>query len=117
MAATQIHDFTVAQGARWSEDLLYRLEDRTTVVDLTGYGAELLIRTEPGGDALATLSTSNGLLTIAAALGKISISVPTATTAAWDWVDPAVYRLNLIDSNGERDTILEGSVVLREWST
>lgn len=115
MAQPQTHDFAVAQGARWTETLLYRLEDRTTVVDLTGYTAELIIKDEPDGTTLATLSTANGRLTITGALGQIDIAVPTSVTSAWDWDKPAVYRLDLIDGVSERHAILEGAVSLKEF--
>ena len=115
MSDVQRHDFTVSQGAAWAEDLFYYLDDRETPVNLTNYSCTIVAKTEPGGDVLATLSTAAGTIIIDGPLGKISINVPTATTAAWDWTEPAIYRLDLVDTQGEHFATLEGRIHLAEF--
>ena len=60
------HTFTIWQGATFNEVLtLYETNDRTMPRDLSGYTAEMVIRSKPQSPTpLITLNTSNGGITL-----------------------------------------------------
>jgi hypothetical protein len=113
------HTFTIWQGATFFEALtLYETSDRTLPRDLSGYSAEMIIRTKPQGSALLTLSTNNATTSPGCSItlgstseeqGVIKLLISASATAAINWKS-ASYDLTITDSGGITDALLYGGI-------
>lgn len=97
------HTFTIWQGATFYEVLtLYTTSDRTLPRNLSGYTAEMIIRTKPKGSELLTLSTNNAntdsgcsiVLQRDNVLGRIELKITDTATTIIPWKS-AVYDLTI----------------------
>ncbi len=100
---------TVEQGATCRTVLT--LSDSDGTIDLTGYTARLQIRESIDSPTpLYSLTTDpGGGITINGPDGQITITIPAATSTAWDW-RYGVYNLELVNGAGDVDRLLKGEV-------
>jgi hypothetical protein len=98
------------QGATFTLPLVWKQADGTPV-DLTGYSAQMDVRTSKTAEtAVVELTTINGRITLGGATGEITLMIPATITAT---LDPAayVYDLELIQGVTVY-RILEGTFVV-----
>ncbi len=101
----------IPQGATYGHNFLYRQLSDESVITLTSYTARLYIREKVTSTTTlyeATTDEDDGL-TINASLGKVTLEIPAATTAAWTWTK-AVYDLEIISAAGKVTRIVSGNV-------
>lgn len=121
------HDFVIEQGAIFSETVTY-LDSSGDPVDLTGYKAEMNIRTNKADTStiVKLLSTgagaSDGTITLGGAAGTLVLYIKASLTRAMT-LDRAYYDIELspggTDPNTADDTIrlLEGVITLSKEAT
>ena len=83
----------------------------TTPWDLTNYSATMTVRPFVGAETTTLVaSTNNGRITLGGVLGRVTVTIDSATTGA---IIPARYAYDLIlDSGSEVTRILEGKFVV-----
>ena len=102
-----VKDLTIIQGGTF--DIYWVLSIDGTVVDLTGYTAELVVRQSVGdADAILTLSTENGGIIITPEDGKIQLYISSEDTRALSFRN-AVYNLELTVSE-VTNRLLQGNI-------
>lgn len=103
----------VNQAATFPIKLTWKDTDGN-VRDLTGYTAELHVRTSD--DAASTLyegTSSGGGITLTDTKPNIDATIPYADTTLFDADDfPAVYDLRLISAGGEATRLIQGTLEL-----
>lgn len=106
MAATS--NFKLDQGA--DAVISFVLRDKSGPLDLTGYTAAMQMRVSVfASEAIDTLTTDNGRLTIDALEGKITASFPHAITGAYP-AQVVVYDLEIESADGIIKRVLEGNI-------
>jgi hypothetical protein len=95
------------QGATFSETFTWLQADQQTPVNLTGFSADMQVRTEAGGTLLAEFSTSGASISLGGSAGTITLSASATTTAGWTW-DGGYYDLHLTSGAGVVTTLLAG---------
>ena len=104
------YDFTVRASSTWRDAFtMYSTASSATPVNLTGYGAALIVKETPGAaSAYLTLTTGSGIA-LGGASGTIEIVQGASQTGAYTWQD-GEYTLSLIASGGDSNTLLTGRV-------
>lgn len=110
MKLAGVYDFTIQQGARLEVTFFCQDPDGTEI-DLTGYAARALVRTDAVVLDLAPVITDP-------AAGRIEIDVPASVTAALGGWRVATWDLEIY-TPGDADVqrILEGRVTLSPEAT
>lgn len=103
------HDITVEQGATFTLQVEWKDADGDPI-NLTGYTSAMQIRRTYGAPALLTLA-SGGAISIDAAAGKLTVTIPAATTAALAAPMQGVYDLE-VTTGTTVYRLLEGSVLV-----
>jgi hypothetical protein len=112
--AAATHNLIIDQGATWRLNLLYK-DSENSPIDLTGYTAQLQLRTSYDA-ASASLNLSNGSgITITANTGSIAI-VATATQTNALIAGDYVYDLE-ITLSGEVTRLIQGRAIVRPQVT
>lgn len=103
-------NFKIWRGATFRKRLTIYESDGTTPRDLTDYTAELIIRDEPDGTPLLTLTTENDGIVITGASGVIDLIISASESANIDW-NVGVYDLTITsgDVGGDTDALLFGT--------
>lgn len=102
---------TIWKGSTYSKRL--QILDETEIPrNLSGYTAELVAKTGPGGSVLMTLDTQAGGITLGGSNGTIDLFMTDEETDALTWRS-ALYTLSLIDASGNLDYILYGPIRIR----
>lgn len=104
----------IQKGATYKKSMVYKNEDQT-LVDLTGFTAEMQIRTgfeiEP---IILTLSTTNGRIILGGALGTIDLLIDKETTKLLAPAVKNIYDLELLSPSGEVIRLIEGIVTITD---
>lgn len=109
------YDFTMEQGSTFSKTFTYK-DSTGTAINLTGYTAKMEVRTEPiADDAIVTLTTENGGITLGGAAGTIKVDITATATAAFDFTK-ATYDIELITGTTV-SKLVYGTITLRKEST
>ena len=115
MAAGKL-DLTIEQGATFEKILLYKDADGQPI-DLTGYNAELQVRSSKDSTRiLLELSTDNSKIGISGETGQITLLILASETSQISWSE-AVYDLKLISDSGFSTRLVEGKVKLSKAVT
>lgn len=116
MTTAAKYDLLVEQGATYERKFVWTTLNPTnsrlppTPVNLTGYTGRLQIRANVKSETvLHEATTENGGISIDAAKGEVTLTIPAASSAAWSW-DKGVYDLELVSSSGAVKRFIEGSV-------
>jgi hypothetical protein len=105
---TAQYDLTIQQGATFRRQFRWLADGDP--VDLTGFAARMQIRRSVKAvDVLVDATTANGLLTIAALAGEVTVELPATLTAGISAVS-GVYDLEMVDPGGFVTRLLEGDV-------
>lgn len=117
MSIAPTYDLLVEQGATYERSFVWSTVNPTnsrlppTPVNLTGYSAEMQIRSAVNsGTILFTATTGNNKLVITAATGSVKLIIPATDSAAWTWTD-GVYDLELTNPvTGYVKRLVQGAV-------
>jgi hypothetical protein len=102
------YTFCIRPGTDWTQTLTWT--SGGTPVDLTGWSAHMQIRSDPGGELYADISTAAGGITLGGDAGTITLTIANAVTGAWTW-DNAYYDLLMTDTSGNISCLLSGQVI------
>lgn len=106
------YDFKLTKGSKFRRTLLFK-DAAGAAMNLTGYTARLRLRAfEDDADAL-DVSTASGELVVAAAEGKLVLTLSATQVDALPFVS-GVYRLDLIDPATDPEKLLHGAVLVSE---
>lgn len=104
------HNITIEVGADFRKSILLE-QPAGTPVNLTGYTARMMIRSNyADANPLISLTSSSGI-TLGGTAGTMEISIPAATTAALS-AGLAAYDLELTDTLTKKIRLLQGSVTI-----
>lgn len=101
---------SIDQGATWALSFEW-LDEQGQPIDLTGCTARMQLRATPASPVLLELSTDNGRLSLAGALGIIELLVDAPTTAGLS-CESGVYDLRVIFPGGQVDVVMGGRFTL-----
>lgn len=100
----------IEQGATFDEVLTWK-DANDDPINLTNYTARMSIKDDYDGAELLSLTTANQRLVLGGAAGTITFNVSATDTAALTF-DEAIYDLELEDSGGVVERLVEGNVKL-----
>lgn len=110
--AAGFHHFIIEQGATFQQTLTLK-DSSDAVINLTGYTAEMDLRkNQDDSNEVITLTTENSRITMGGAAGTIILTISATDSAALS-VGDGVYDLEITDSNGKVDRIMEGTYSIR----
>jgi hypothetical protein len=117
MVAAIYDKFVIEQGATFSAPVtVYNDLARTDPVDLTGYTARMMVRSDyENPTALVSLTTENGRITLGGAAGTITLLISATDTAGFTKGD-YVYDLELV-SGATVTRVLQGKIKVSREST
>lgn len=103
------HDFRIVYGDDWNPVLTMRQKNGDPV-DITGYGALLVVKVADDSEADVVRLTDGDGITMGGEAGTVQPLIPKATTLAWKDVPHTRLRFGfkLIDSLGFDDTKMKG---------
>lgn len=102
------YDITIEQGATFSRVFTWTADGSN--VNLTGYTARMMVRSDiEDTNALLTLTTENGGISLGGAAGTITVTISATATAALTR-GSAVYDLELISGSSVVTRLLKGVV-------
>jgi len=103
------YDFSVERNTHFSFSVVWK-DSTGAIVNLTGYTAELQIRSSATSSTVVqSLTTANGKLVITGAQGKVTISMTPAETQALT-LRRYVYDLRVVSGTGTATRLIEGSI-------
>ena len=105
------YDIVADQGATFQRVLTWK-DAQGSPINLTTYTARMQVRKSvSAGEALVSLTTSNGYITLGGALGTITLNCPASELAfdAGDWV----YDLEVESAAGVVTRIVMGRFLMR----
>ena len=101
--------FVIEKNAGFSKVLIFK-DKNSRPVNLTGYAANMQIRTNDGA-LQVDMSTANGRITIGGTDGSVTLSIPASITSTLNFVT-AAYDLLLTPAGGQPFRLLEGRISL-----
>jgi uncharacterized protein YwbE len=116
--AAKVVNFTIEQGATFEHQVLWREEDTTTPVSLTGYTARMHIREKLSSTEimLALTSEPDGGITLGGLAGTVDIFITDDQTAAL--TRGGVYDLEVErSSDGYVVRLIQGTISLSKEVT
>ena len=106
------YHFIIEAGATFKHTLTLK-DSSDTVINLTGYSAEMDLRkNQDDSSEIITLTVANSRVTMGGAAGTIVLEFSATDTASLS-VGDGVYDIKLTDSNGKVDRVLEGTYSIR----
>lgn len=107
-------DIQIEQGATFFLTVNAKNPDGT-IKNLTGYTARMQVRNSVNASTtLVDATTTNGLITVIAAQGQVTVSIPATTTDSYTWYN-GVYDLEIQSLTNEVTRLLSGNVsVIRQ---
>ena len=110
--AAGYHHFIIEQGATFKHTLTLK-DSADALINLTGYSAEMDLRkNQDDSSEVATLTVANNRITMGGSAGTVVLEISATDTSAL-LVGDGVYDIDLTDSNGKVDRILEGTYSIR----
>ena len=106
-----IYNIVADQGATFQRTITWQ-DSNGTPINLTGYTARMQVRRRPSdGEALVSLTTENGRITLGGSAGTIALNCP---ASEMDFVDGKwAYDLEVQSASGVVTRIVMGSFLLR----
>jgi hypothetical protein len=106
------YHFIIEQGATFKHTLTLK-DSSDTVINLTGYSAEMDLRkNQDDSSEVITLTVANSRVTMGGGAGTIVLEISASDSASLA-VGDGVYDLEITDSSGKVDRILEGTYSIR----
>ena len=111
------YQITIEQGATFKLNMTVYEADGTTLRNLTGFTARMMVREKyTSTAALLTATTENTKIALGGALGTIAVTIPATETAAVV-AKKGVYDFELVSNTGVVERLLEGAAVIRPEAT
>ena len=101
------YNMVIEQGATFVR--IFRWLSDSTPVNLTGASAKMQVRETTESSVLFEASTSNGRLSIADALGEITLTITAAESTAFDWLF-GKYDLEVTTAAGTVYRLIQGTI-------
>jgi hypothetical protein len=101
------HDFTIYKNETFDKTLTIRDKETESPLDLTGYSADLDVRSSAEDVSEALTFTSGSGLTLGGTNGTVRLQKTASETGALT-SGRYVYDLRLVDGSGDSEYILEG---------
>ena len=109
MAAAK-YNLKIEQGATFEQTITWKAGEPAVPVDITGCTARMHARERlDETNALLTLTTENGAITLGGVAGTISLALTAIETAAITWAR-GVYDLELVYPDGRVRRLLTGKI-------
>ena len=106
------YHFIIEQGGTFKHTLTLK-DSSDTVINLTGYSAEMdLKKNQDDSSDVITLTVANSRITMGGGAGTIVLEISASDTTSLA-VGDGVYDLEITDSSGKVDRILEGTYSIR----
>jgi hypothetical protein len=109
-------DFTIKQGATFRVPMTWKqglTKETATPIDISDYIARMQVREKvQSSQAVLTLSTDTGHITLGGELGTIEIVISDEETELLEFDGPAFYDLELESGGGEVRRLLQGRIGL-----
>lgn len=107
------YNFVIWAGATFRNRLTLYTDEGVTLRNLTGYTASLIIRDEPQGTPLLTLTTVDNSILLGGVNGTIELVITASATAAITWTT-GVYDLTITaPTGGDTDALLYGHFTVK----
>lgn len=108
MSAVPHLDLDIKQGEDY--DLELGIKDQNYAIQpITGWVVHMQIRTKPGGDMVADLSSPSGGIVVDGTNGKINISIPTAITRNFS-LTRYQYDIQVVTPTPKTNYLMSGNV-------
>lgn len=114
------YDMEVDQGTTFRKTITWK-DSSSTPVNLTGYTARMQVRASfTSSGTVASLTTSNGGITLGGAAGTVALYISATDTAAFSTASPSqfadafvgVYDLELVSASGDVTRLLHGDFIV-----
>lgn len=114
------YDIELDQGSTFRRTIVWK-DSSGALVNLTGYSARMQVRPSMSSSTVtASLTNSNGGITLGGAAGTIALYLSAASTAAISTASPSqfadafvgVYDLELVAVNGDVTRLLHGDFIV-----
>jgi hypothetical protein len=110
VALTEEETLLIPQGATYVHTFYYTKADEVTPIPITGYTAQMQIRSSIDSSVVLYDSATGGDFTITDDLaGEFTLEIPNATTEAWSFTE-AVYDIELTTDGNKKIRYLKGNV-------
>lgn len=110
MAAGE-YSFSIECGTDWTLTLTHK-DSSGNAINNTSYSANMDIKSSAGGTLIKNLSSAGGEITLGGSNGRITLSLTDAETSAIT-AGRYVYDLELTDSGGLIERLIEGNVTFK----
>lgn len=114
------YDIEVDQGTTFRKTITWK-DSSSALVNLTGYTARMQVRASfSASTTIASLTTSNGGITLGGTAGTIALYISASDTAAFSTASPSnfadafvgVYDLELVSASGDVTRLLRGDFIV-----
>ena len=110
--AAGYHHFIIEQGATFKHTLTLK-DASDSLINLSGYSAEMDLRkNQDDTNEVITLTIANNRITMGGSAGTVVLEI-SASDSSNLLVGDGVYDIDLTDSNGKVDRIMEGTFSVR----
>mgnify|MGYP003323479019 CR=1 FL=1 len=110
--AAGYHHFIIEQGATFKHTLTLK-DASDSLINLSGYSAEMDLRkNQDDTNEVITLTVANNRITMGGSAGTVVLEI-SASDSSNLLVGDGVYDIDLTDSNGKVDRIMEGTFSVR----
>lgn len=111
-----IYNTFIDQGATWQRVIIYN-DSNGDPVNITNNTAAMQLRTSPlANNAVLTLTTENGGISIVGGLGKLTITASATQTAALK-PQKYTYDLELYSPGGIVTRLMQGTILVNPETT
>lgn len=110
MSKRNIYPIFIPQGATFQQSIAWKAPDGVTAIDLTGYTATMMVRSDyiTPDPPLVSISTAGGGIVLGGVLGTILLTISATLTGALTAPQDCVYDVKLVAPDGTITRILEG---------
>lgn len=107
-------NLVIKKGATFKKSMLYQDKDGNAI-DLTGFTAEMQIRTGYGEEPIiSTLTTENGKIILGGVLGSVDLLIGKEETKTFPVAAKDIYDLELLSPADEVIRLIEGNVMITD---
>lgn len=111
------YNFKLEQGVDFERDFVRKVKATGLPVNYTGFTGRMQIRSDVADKKVwLELTTENGGLVIAGAVGKVTVKITNAQASALK-LEKAVYDIELISGSGVVTRFLQGRITIDPETT
>lgn len=105
-----IYDFTLDAGTDTDVTFTYNDTDGNPI-NLSGYSADMELKSAPGGSTALTLSTGNGKIALGGAAGTVTVSFSSTDSTSLT-LPTYVYDIELTDGSSLVTRLVQGTITV-----